>query len=365
MTTWAAIWLVLGAVASAGASGDPVPDTVRAEVVARIGGATTGDVLFERIEALEVDDRGRVYVLDGLAHRLTAFGSSGAGRWTVGREGQGPGEFTAPVGLTWSPEGRLWVVDPENHRVTSVTPEGEIVGTRPLSAGFSLSPWPGRFDQAGRFYSYVESPDGSYDYRMAVYDADLERVGVLSPPTPDRTEQFFEGTTARGSHMRARVPFTPSLVWRLDSRGQFISAWTAEPAFRGPSGTVRLDPAGSSSGPRVSPRERRDAIDGLARFARRGGRIEEARIPDRKPVLSTFVLDPRDRVWALLSPEDGSRDSRFEVLDPDRGRRVTVVVPARVAAFPTPVVRGGWLVCVERDEFGIETVVLVDVTAAG
>jgi hypothetical protein len=361
MTAGSAVALAMSMFGAVGPHGPQHPDTIVASPITRIGGATADASGFGRIEALEVDEEGTVYVLDGLEHTLTAFSPSGNRRWTVGREGQGPGEFTAPVGLAWAPDGTLWVIDPENQRVTAVTRDGALAATHMLPAGFSLSPWPGRFDRRGHFYSYLAPPDESYDYKVAVYDGNLRQVAILSPPAPLHTERFFEGTTPRGSHMRTRVPFTARHVWRIDSRGGFVSAWTGEFRFRGPSGPLHDSDGAPESGPPVSARERDAALDGLGRFVQRGGRVDEGRIPERKPVLNTFVLDPEDRVWALLAHLDGADHSRFEVLGDDGGRWTTVLAPARIEAFPTPVVREGWLVGVERDEFGRETVVLLGV----
>jgi hypothetical protein len=344
--------LAAGSIAAQDARSIPADDVVR------IGDGGAGGVLFERIEAVEVGDDGRVYVLDGLAHTLTAFEPTGRRAWTVGREGEGPGEFAAPVGLAWAPDGRLWIVDPENQRVTPVDRAGSIEPSRRLPAGFVLSPWPGRFDRAGRFYSYLESAGGEYDYVMAAFDDDLRQVDALVPPAPPEPGAFFAGTTPRGSDLRARVPFTPRLVWRLDGEGRFVSAWTASARFEGPFGTLEGDvPA---EGPTVSTAERDAAIDGLSRFVQMGGRVDASRIPRRKPALRTFVLDDRDRIWAVLSPGAGAAGVSVVVLDPATGASRSIEVPVRLAAVPTPVVRGRWLVGVERDALGLETVVRVD-----
>jgi sugar lactone lactonase YvrE len=114
-------------------------------------------------------------------------------------------------------------------------------------------------------------------------------------------------------------------------------------------------------GPPVSAAERRDAIAGLDRFVRMGGRVDASRIPARKPILATFVLDERDRIWAMMSRVAGDVSTRFEVFDP-AGRHVrTVIVPARLDPFPTIIVRGGLLAGVERDEDGTERILLVRV----
>ena len=351
--------IVLAVLSSTAAPALHAPaDTVLAELVTRVDGHLSASV-FGRIEALEVGSDGAFYVLDGVAHRLTAFASDGTERWAVGQEGEGPGEFNAPVGLTWSPKGSLWVIDPESQRATAYDTEGRLQDTHHLPAGFTLSPWPGRFDRTGRLYSYLAAPDDSYGFVLGRYDSNLRRIDVVPTPRAPEPEQFFEGRSDRGSHLRARVPFTPSHVWRLDSHGEFVSMWT---------GDVRFLRGGESlSGARppdvpvvaVTRSDRSAALDALSRFTRMGGRVEPDRIPRVKPPVKTFVLDDSDRIWALMSHGHGTGRSVWEVFDP-RGRHLdTVVAPVGSVTVPVPIIRSGYMVAVERDEFGIESVVLV------
>ena len=102
----------------------------------------------------------------------------------------------------------------------------------------------------------------------------------------------------------------------------------------------------------------RRAVESLSRFVQRGGRVDPRRIPDRKPIVADFFLDDRDRIWAQWSRDAGSTVTLFEVFDPAGGRPTRVALPASVAPTPTPVVRDGWFVGVEADEFGIQTVFL-------
>jgi hypothetical protein len=336
-------------------------DTVRAEIVMRIDGTDARDVGFESIEAIELDPQGGVRAVDGAALMLHAFDARGKHRWTTGRKGRGPGEFESAVGLAWAPNGALWVIDPENQRATIVDANGRVSDTRPLRSSFTLSPWPGRFDRDGRLLHYAAPDDAAYDYSIAVLDSALQPIATRRPPAPPEPIAYYEGVMERGSHMRSAIPFTPRLVWRLDSRGRFVSAWTAGLAFSVDARPLGGAPVVTTSGPLVSAAERREAIAGLDRFVRMGGRVDASRIPARKPVLATFVLDDRDRIWAMMSPSAGDTSTRFEVYDPTGRHLRTVIVPTRLSTFPTIVVRGGRLAGVERDEDGTEWVVVARV----
>lgn len=360
MNIFASIALLLSSLGAPSAFAGPVRDTLTARVLARIGSGADASVAFEGLEALALDGEGRVYVLDGRAHRLLSFTETGRHRWSFGREGDGPGEFLSPVGLAPAADQSLWVIDPESQRATVLAPDGTLRDTRRLPSGFTLSPWPGRFDRDGRLYHYLESGDASYDYDLAVYDADLERLATLRPPAAPGEESYFEGRTERGSHVRARIPFTPRWVWRLDSRGEFVSAWTADVRFFGSDGRPLPETGEWTSGPvDVTAADRAEALARLGRFVEFGGRVDEGRIPDHRPPLKTFVLDDRDRIWALIEIDDTGSTSVFEVFEPGGRPLGTVTVPVELATFPVPIVRGSRLVGVVRDAFDVEMVVVV------
>lgn len=336
----------------------PPADTVRAEVAARIDGSGAAPTGFEFLEALAVDGRGSVYALDGAAHRVSSFDAAGRHRWSLGRKGRGPGEFESPVGLAFAPNGDLWVIDPETQRATIVSTAGRLLDTRMLLSGFVLSPWPGRFDRDGRLLHYSAADTPGYDYSIGVFDQALNQLEKRATPTPPEPLQYFEGTTERGSHLRTLVPYTPQLIWRLDSRGRFVSLWTAQATFSRNGRPLAAIATQNAQGPAVTPPERREAIASLERFTRRGGRVEPSRIPDRKPVLSTFVLDEADRIWAVRSRTANERETRFDVFDAEGRFQRHVVVSAVLQSFPTIIVRDGWIAGVERDDDGVETIVL-------
>ena len=63
-----------------------------------LGGAKAqGDYVLGQIRDVVVDDNGAIYVLDAEAFHIKVFDPSGAFVRTIGRKGQGPGEFEIPV----------------------------------------------------------------------------------------------------------------------------------------------------------------------------------------------------------------------------------------------------------------------------
>ncbi|MGD2124076.1 MAG: hypothetical protein PVJ76_20165 [Gemmatimonadota bacterium] len=126
--------------------------------------------------------------------------------------------------LTIPPSGEIWVIDPDAQRATVIDEAGTLQAIHSLPAGFSLSPWPGRFLSDGMLMHYREAPGNQYGFDMVLYGRDLKPTAVFTPPRAPAPGEYFEGTTRRGSPMRARIPFSPRLVWRIDSQARFVYA---------------------------------------------------------------------------------------------------------------------------------------------
>ena len=113
------------------------------EVEHRIGHGLGGDVGFGSVAGVRVSNDGhRVHVLDGMSSRVTIWTPEGALLETVGRRGQGPGEFLNPHGIGLLDEG-FYVMD--GPRLVSFAPDGRVTGVQSVPAaisyrGFHLAP---------------------------------------------------------------------------------------------------------------------------------------------------------------------------------------------------------------------------------
>lgn len=70
---------------------------------------------------------GRLYVSDGFAHKIVVFSLAGDYLFSFGGRGKEPGQFFAPQGLAFGPDGNLYVADSLNARIQALTPDGEFV----------------------------------------------------------------------------------------------------------------------------------------------------------------------------------------------------------------------------------------------
>lgn len=77
-----------------------------------------------------IEDRnGNIYVIDTGNHRIQKFDKNMTFQTTIGREGQGPGEFKRPLSLVILKNGNLFVSDQGNGRFQTLDPNGKNIDT--------------------------------------------------------------------------------------------------------------------------------------------------------------------------------------------------------------------------------------------
>jgi hypothetical protein len=108
------------------------PTTLSPEELWRAGGADDEDVIFGVLTSIAADADGTLYLLDQQLNEVMVFGKDGAYLRSIGREGEGPGEFRRPSGLFLTPDGNVAVLQSMPGRIILMTRDGEPVGNHPV-----------------------------------------------------------------------------------------------------------------------------------------------------------------------------------------------------------------------------------------
>ncbi|MEK6253486.1 MAG: hypothetical protein N2B05_02205, partial [Gemmatimonadales bacterium] len=69
------------------------------------------------------------------SHDLRRFTGQGEHLWTVGREGEGPGEFVGLTQLVAGPGDTILTYDFRQRRISRFSPDGTFLDARPLESG--------------------------------------------------------------------------------------------------------------------------------------------------------------------------------------------------------------------------------------
>jgi len=336
-------------------------------------------LVFGSISSLEVDDDGRLYVLDRQANELRIFEADGRHGRTVGRSGEGPGEYAAANGLLWLDPDTLVVVDQRGGRYSILTREGEYVRSVPRRLGFYG--WVFSGGRIGtRIYergSVRTSADEGYPVLFGTdlrFDAPLESDGeatasaggvvrasvdtIRLPPPDGPLYESFSVRTDRGS-MVMGVPHAPSPVYYLDGSGELWHGRGHE--FR----ILRATLAGDTTmeilheavAAPVSAEEIAEWQSGsvVQRFREMGGNLDVSRIPETKPFFDDVLVDADGYLW--VSVPAPSLEVIFALFDPD-GRYLGRLRATGLwrDTYLRPVVRNGRLHVVGRDELDVQRI---------
>lgn len=91
----------------------------------RRGGYDDEELLIGTIAEFLHDDQGFIYLLDGQLSEIQVLDRDGELLRTIGREGEGPGEFKNGADMFWAPGGQIGVVQAWPGKVVMIQPNGD------------------------------------------------------------------------------------------------------------------------------------------------------------------------------------------------------------------------------------------------
>ena len=319
------------------------------------------EYLFGRIWSLAVNDDRTVYVLDPMEQHVRVFDSLGVHLETLGRRGEGPGEFSSAEAIALLPGGRLAVRDPENQRVSVFGPgRGETALWRYAAGAYTRSPL--YADARGRTYLLASDPARVRELVMQiiVLGPDGTPLETLPEPSNDYEPPFVRAKSeAPGMAVSYGVPFTPRFHWTIHPSGHFLTGFSSDYRIElaRDDGVLRIerdrDPVPASAAERAYERER---TVGRIRRSLPGWEWDGPAIPTTKPFFQELLAGRDGRIWVRLwterrpvdnvdhDPGDpGSlpviweEETRYDVFESDGTYLGVVVAPDEFSTFPAPV----------------------------
>ncbi len=351
------------------------------------------EFIFGNLRAIAVAPDGRIMALDGQIPALRVYDADGNFVQTIGRDGEGPGEFGQPdSGLVILSDGRIVVRDPGNARLQVFDGSGEALDTwSVIPGGFNTSNpmlrargdtllTPVLVDRDADVTEWEmglqrTAPDGSIVDTLRQPDAGFEAPRIEAR----RESESGSSVSING------VPFSPDEQVAFHPDGFFIHGINDSYSFTllRPGGFIRIeravDPAPVAAG-------EKESAEANATRNMRGmdpnWRWNGAPIPDVKPAYAALYAAEDGRIWVMVEGRGVERDNpdfdpadpespetvwrsryAFDIFDPDGTFVGRVDVPEDLGRFPTPVIRGDQLWGVTRDDLGVQRIVRYRLTA--
>ena len=360
---------------SDGASSADVPLRTLGEPAVRVDGNQNNLV---HVRWLGISPSGTVAVLQPQAFHVLFLRADGSGRASFGAQGDGPGEFNDLNDAGWIGD-TLWVADRRSGRLTMVTADGALVGTRSFAGAAArpeqLAEFPASYAPLG-LRAVAVYADGSVlveanDLTGKVEDSviliasggQIERRILWQPLDHENIVSFtFSDGRGRGSVI---VPFYARPLTVVSGDGERLATVVADAEGYRAAVTDREGRELWSRRFTPSPRYVTEAeldsamtlLAGLQSFVRAGAPaevLERARALARKvhpPVIDAF-FGTDHRLWLALAPEPEGRP--WLVLSPsgEPVDRLRVPTHVQLGAADANTAWG-----VEVDAFDVETVV--------
>jgi hypothetical protein len=324
-----------------------------------------GADVFGRIRNLILDGSGGVWVFDWQAFELRHFGADGEHVVSVGRRGEGPGEFTgnacARVGVT----GEVWVeTETSWHRFDY---DGQLLGTFPTPSRMACAvrAWlpDGRYLVAdGGFDLATRQPQSHFVIHEWTGDRMIPVDTVEQPEhAKPQTVTFVRGS---GSSSTAYLPFVHNPASRLEKGGQFW-VWDGGGAY-----DTRLQTSGGDTIRRlarqytpepIGSEVRRQAIDDLQRPGWEPETdFDPSQIPRVYPPFSSMRLADDGTVW--VRRQTGEEEVTWEVFGDDDRFWGAIEMPESLKGMDIRHIGVEYVWGIVRDEFDVQYVVRARIT---
>lgn len=312
----------------------------------------TGPDVWGTITAFAVSSAGHIAVLDGQAQEVRVFDSEGRFLRTIGRKGEGPGEFEGAVAVHFDRDDRIWVVDARNARyevfdetgthVRSTSRRGGVVLGDPgmmTSIGL-LDPVP-QFTREGEireFYVVVDSAGLVVDSLPAIHlgsMSQLRNVSVALAPYMSRT---------------ILAPTPSGDIW-FASTDQYVLF------RRTPDGDTTL--VTELEAPSVALDETaQDSLDVILKHSRQP--IDAAALGVGPQYLQSFSADAEGNLLVRSHLADGD-GTAFEMFDPQGRFLGSVRADVTLESKPRVLFHRGAVYGVATDELGVPYLVRAQV----
>lgn len=335
----------------------------------RIGGADTGKASFSGIAGLKFDAHGGIWVLDRQAHELRLFSPSGAFVRTVGRQGEGPGEFVEANGFALDARGLVWVPDHRLRRYLVIDTLGKGVGAHGnliYSYGWL---WDGMIDDQGRLVDKVRIRTDTTSLPGLRRFRDTSLAVADTFPLRSCSARPYTGIELRAKNgaMFMPLPFTPTEQSAVGADGR---VWCSD---GGSFTAIARDIATGDSLAAISylhPRLpvtsslRDSAVASIEKTAREmGAPIPDlSGIPAERPAIDWMGVDDQGRVW-IRTPRDGA-STHFDLFDRQGRQLAEVDVGIRIELWSPVAFRGDTLLAVVHDEDDVPSIVRLHLAPA-
>jgi hypothetical protein len=294
---------------------------------------------FDHVTAIRELRDGRLIVADVFARTVSLVDLASGQATAIGREGQGPNEFSFPFALVPLPNDTTWLVDPAQSRFLVILPDGTPAGTVPYPDEFRGMMRVKGTDARGRIYAQGSGinlgvgadprslPDSA---PVLVWDRAARTVTPVGKVKTPALAISTAGTSSNRSVTMRQQPFPMADDWAVTSigrvgyvrSGSYHVEWGAPAPRAGPPVAFKPVPVTAADKKEVEDRmnDRRGALRISRAIGDGGGSAHPSSAPppnpgepqvdwpEQKPpfVPTSAMASPEGEIWVERSQPAGA-----------------------------------------------------------
>lgn len=294
--------------------------TFELEEELRLGNGQDENLSFHNVRDIGLDGESNIYVLDSGNYRVQVFEADGTYRRTVGKEGQGPGEFTDPFGIFLDETNNLYVSD--GRKVHRFDPSGDYETSTPVDDAFREL----CVDSEGNLL-VTASPEDASGRKQVLRKITPSGESLRTFAEYSDTETVRKKIEGQTWSFRVSHDYTPKLYLTSLGSRTFLYAYSQEYMLYifSEEGAVRTRIEKEEEPSSISGRDKALFIESMEKgMAQRGmkfppGVMEQAcDFPPFRPFFRKVLIDDNGRIF-LQKPKSSlmaqDEDVMFDVFD--------------------------------------------------
>jgi hypothetical protein len=320
-----------------------------------IGNENDENYMFNGVTDLAADSQGNIYVLDRMNFRIQKFDHNGQYLQTIGRKGQGPGEFERPARLFLDIQDNIYVTDGgrriEGRMIKIFNSRGEFVQVIRLESPISDFHVDSDGNILANIAQAVERGTIKAVVKMNSEGKMIKKIAEFSDVKTVRKKSSEREASFRVSHH-----YTPRLSFSPIDGQTFLYAYSTEYQVYviNKDGKLVLKIQKEEAPHSISQREKERIIEILEESISRSGAtwpkgvLEEAcDFPPTRPFFLWAIADNRQRlfIWRVKSVLDESEEREYDIFNKEGYFIYRAKIPVR-----PEIINKGFLYDIKEDE---------------
>jgi len=295
------------------------------------------EYMFSEIGTLAVDDEERIYVSDWKETHIKVFNKDGVYLMTIGRKGQGPGEFERISGMQFTHQKELLVFDMNMRRLSFFTVDGKLIETLSIS---EMRPFKLNMNSKRNFIITSFTLDLMNNQSITefkIYDANLSLLQTVAAPGP---KSLFN-------------PFDSFFIWKLAKDDTIIYGYNEayELQILDPGGKLIKKIEKEYDPVEITKEEKQEAEKTYPP-------PNKINYPPFHPAYQYFTLDDEGRIYVQTFEKTEDGNGYYHDIFDSEGKCLTKIP----LSFTPRILKKNKLYTVEEDEDGYQYVKRYKVT---